>query len=165
MKPFRIQSRFCRPPSTYRFTPPPLCGIPTSFPDPASVSAAAVTQSHRPGHRSPLLPGPVVSSPAVRRLPAPPPQSLPSLSPFSPLLSPACALHNTAGLALMVLPTLIVGNELLILGGVAVLVGCWFLAHRHGHLHGLLSEKQSSPVKNQKSKIKIPQSPSNPPIQ
>ncbi len=38
------------------------------------------------------------------------------------------------GIALMVLPTLIVGNELLILGGVAVAVGGWFLAHRHGEL-------------------------------
>ncbi len=40
------------------------------------------------------------------------------------------------GLALIVLPTLIVGNELLILGGVAVAVGGWFLAHRHGQLKG-----------------------------
>jgi hypothetical protein len=40
------------------------------------------------------------------------------------------------GLALMVLPTLIVGNELLLLGGVAVAVGGWFLAHRHGQLRG-----------------------------
>ena len=40
------------------------------------------------------------------------------------------------GLALMVLPTLIVGNELLILGGVSLAVGGWFLAHRHGHLRG-----------------------------
>ena len=36
----------------------------------------------------------------------------------------------------MVLPSLIVGNELLILGGVAVAVGGWFLAHRHGQLRG-----------------------------
>ena len=36
------------------------------------------------------------------------------------------------GLALMVLPTLIVGNEMLIMGGVALAVGLWFLAHRHG---------------------------------
>lgn len=42
------------------------------------------------------------------------------------------------GLALMVLPSLIVGNELLILGGVALAVGAWFLAHRHGQLRGLL---------------------------
>ena len=42
------------------------------------------------------------------------------------------------GLALMVLPTLIVGNEPLILGGVVLAVGAWFLAHRHGHLRGQL---------------------------
>lgn len=42
------------------------------------------------------------------------------------------------GLALMVLPMLIVGNELLILGGVGVAVGGWFLAHRHGKLQGFV---------------------------
>lgn len=42
------------------------------------------------------------------------------------------------GLALMTLPTLIVGNELLILGGVALAVGGWFLAHRHGRLRGFV---------------------------
>ena len=42
------------------------------------------------------------------------------------------------GLALMVLPTLIVGNELLIMGGVGVAVGGWFLAHRHGTLRGIV---------------------------
>ncbi|MCX6930770.1 MAG: DUF308 domain-containing protein [Verrucomicrobia bacterium] len=40
------------------------------------------------------------------------------------------------GVALMVLPTLVVGNELLILGAVALAVGGWFLAHRHGQLRG-----------------------------
>jgi len=40
------------------------------------------------------------------------------------------------GLALIVLPTVIVGNELLIMGGVAAAVGLWFLAHRHGQLRG-----------------------------
>ena len=40
------------------------------------------------------------------------------------------------GLALMVLPTLIVGNELLILGGVALAVGGWFFSHHHGRLQG-----------------------------
>jgi hypothetical protein len=40
------------------------------------------------------------------------------------------------GIALIILPSLIVGNELLILGGVAVAVGGWFLAHRHGQLRG-----------------------------
>jgi hypothetical protein len=42
------------------------------------------------------------------------------------------------GLALMVLPTLIVGNEVLILAGVAAAVGLWFFAHRHGQLRGLV---------------------------
>jgi hypothetical protein len=42
------------------------------------------------------------------------------------------------GLALMVLPSLVVGNELLILAGVAAAVGLWFLAHRHGELRGLV---------------------------
>jgi hypothetical protein len=46
------------------------------------------------------------------------------------------------GLALMILPTLIVGNELLILGGVVLAVGAWCLAHRHGHLRGLLTATQ-----------------------
>jgi hypothetical protein len=43
------------------------------------------------------------------------------------------------GLALMVLPSLVVGNELLILGGVAIAVGGWFLAHRHGQLSGIVA--------------------------
>jgi hypothetical protein len=42
------------------------------------------------------------------------------------------------GLALMILPTLVVGNELLILAGVATAVGLWFLAHRHGKLQGFV---------------------------
>ena len=42
------------------------------------------------------------------------------------------------GLSLIILPTLIVGNELLILAGVASAVGLWFLAHRHGQLRGLV---------------------------
>ena len=45
---------------------------------------------------------------------------------------------TVGGVALMILPTVIVGNELLILGGVAVAVGGWFLAHRHGQLRGLV---------------------------
>ena len=43
------------------------------------------------------------------------------------------------GVALMVLPTLVVGNELLILGVVGLTVGGWFLAHRHGHLRGMVA--------------------------
>jgi hypothetical protein len=52
---------------------------------------------------------------------------------------------TVGGLALMVLPTLIVGNELLILGGVGAAVGVWFFAHRHGQLRGLVdAAKQNS---------------------
>jgi hypothetical protein len=47
------------------------------------------------------------------------------------------------GLALMVLPTLIVGNELLILGGVAALVGGWFFAHRYGRLRGFVDANKN----------------------
>ena len=47
------------------------------------------------------------------------------------------------GMALMVLPTLIVGNELLILGGVALAVGGWFLAHRHGRLQGFVDANKN----------------------
>lgn len=43
------------------------------------------------------------------------------------------------GLALILLPTLIAGNELLILGGVVLTAGAWFVAHRHGQLRGRLS--------------------------
>jgi hypothetical protein len=53
------------------------------------------------------------------------------------------------GLALMVLPSLIVGNELLILGGVAVAVGGWFLAHRHGQLRGVVAASTQKPSSNQ----------------
>jgi uncharacterized membrane protein YccC len=48
------------------------------------------------------------------------------------------------GVALMVLPSLVVGNELLILGGVAVVVGAWFLAHRHGQLRGHVEAEKRS---------------------
>jgi hypothetical protein len=47
------------------------------------------------------------------------------------------------GLALMILPTLVVGNELLILGGVGVVVGGWFLAHRHGKLQGFVDANKN----------------------
>lgn len=39
----------------------------------------------------------------------------------------------------MVLPSLIVGNELLILGGVGLGITAWFLAHRHGELRGMVA--------------------------
>jgi len=47
------------------------------------------------------------------------------------------------GIALMILPTLIVGNELLILGGVTLGVGGWFLAHRHGEARGAAKLRNS----------------------
>ena len=50
---------------------------------------------------------------------------------------------TVGGLALIVLPTVIVGNEMLIMGGVAAAVGLWFLAHRHGQLRGLVDSKNS----------------------
>jgi hypothetical protein len=49
------------------------------------------------------------------------------------------------GVALMVLPTLVVGNELLILGGVGVAAGGWFLAHRHGQLRRLVAASTGNP--------------------
>jgi uncharacterized membrane protein YccC len=49
------------------------------------------------------------------------------------------------GVALMILPTLVVGNELLILGAVALAVGGWFLAHRHGRLRGIVAASTSAP--------------------
>jgi hypothetical protein len=48
------------------------------------------------------------------------------------------------GVALMVLPTLVVGNELLILGVVGLTVGGWFLAHRHGQLRGMVGVKRDT---------------------
>lgn len=48
------------------------------------------------------------------------------------------------GLALMVLPTLVVGNELLILLGVGAAVGVWFFAHRHGQLRGLVDAAKAA---------------------
>ena len=54
---------------------------------------------------------------------------------------------TVGGLALIVLPTLIVGNELLIMGGVAAAVGLWFLAHRHGQLRGLVNASINSETK------------------
>ena len=43
------------------------------------------------------------------------------------------------GVALIVLPTMVVGNELLILGVVGLVEGAWVLAHRHGQLSGLVA--------------------------
>jgi hypothetical protein len=49
------------------------------------------------------------------------------------------------GVALMVLPSMIVGNELLILGVVGIAVGGWFLAHRHGQLRGQVAASSNPP--------------------
>jgi len=43
----------------------------------------------------------------------------------------------------LILPTMIVGNELLILGGVALAVGGWFLAHRYGRMRGFVDANQN----------------------
>jgi hypothetical protein len=51
--------------------------------------------------------------------------------------------EGAGGLALMVLPTVVVGNELLILAGVTAAVGLWFLAHRHGQLRGLMDANKN----------------------
>jgi hypothetical protein len=46
-------------------------------------------------------------------------------------------LGGVALMVLPVLPSLVVGNEFLILGGVGLAVGAWFLAHAHGQLRGV----------------------------
>jgi len=53
------------------------------------------------------------------------------------------------GVALMVLPTLVAGNELLILGAVAAAVGVWFLAHRHGKASAVAALNQTAPEERQ----------------
>jgi hypothetical protein len=62
------------------------------------------------------------------------------------------AAMTLGGLALMILPTLVVGHELLILGAVAAAVGGWFVAHRHGELRGLVSAGENQ--KSEPSRIK-----------
>ena len=59
------------------------------------------------------------------------------------------------GVALMVLPTMVVGNELLMLGVVALVVGGWFLAHRYGTLRGAVaaSTQQPSPSPDGQSPV------------
>jgi hypothetical protein len=53
---------------------------------------------------------------------------------------------TAGGVALMVLPSLVVGNELLILGGVGAAVGVWFFAHRHGQLRGLVDAAKATDI-------------------
>ena len=57
----------------------------------------------------------------------------------------SCAMIG-GGLALMVLPSMIVGNELLILGTVLGVVAVWFFAYRHGNLRGLVASAQAGTV-------------------
>ena len=54
----------------------------------------------------------------------------------------SCAIVG-GGLTLMVLPSMIVGNELLILGIVLGVVAVWFFAYRHGNLRGLVAAAQA----------------------
>jgi hypothetical protein len=57
------------------------------------------------------------------------------------------------GVALMVLPSMVVGNELLMLGVVGIAVSGWFLAHRHGELRGQVAASAGgqTPASNQSS--------------
>lgn len=55
------------------------------------------------------------------------------------------------GVAMMVLPTLIVGNELLILSSVGAIVAAWFFAHRHGQLRGLVDASLSGAADDQEN--------------
>jgi len=48
------------------------------------------------------------------------------------------AVITVSGLVLIVLPTLIVGNEILILSVAAGAAGFWWFAHRHGGIHAEL---------------------------
>ncbi len=50
----------------------------------------------------------------------------------------SCAMIG-GGLALLLLPPMIVGNELLILGCVLGVVAVWFFAYRHGNLRELVA--------------------------
>ena len=53
---------------------------------------------------------------------------------------------TVGGIALMEPLSLIVGNELLILGSVGGEVGVWFFAHRHGQLRGLVDAAEAAVV-------------------
>ena len=65
---------------------------------------------------------------------------------------------TAGGVALMILPSLIAGNELLILGGVAAAVGVWFFAHRHGQLRGLVDASKTAVGGQAEAAAKIGQS-------
>ena len=62
---------------------------------------------------------------------------------------------TVGGLVLIILPTVVVGDELLILVGVASAVGLWFLAHRHGTLRGMVEAgKRAGDDRLEKSETK-----------
>ena len=68
---------------------------------------------------------------------------------YPPLQAIICSVTRSiaitaGGVALMILPSLIVGNEVLILAGVAAAVGLWFFAHRHGQLRGLVDAAEAA---------------------
>ena len=50
------------------------------------------------------------------------------------------AVISAAGLALLILPTLVVGHEILILSVAVGAAALWFFAHRHGSLRGQVTE-------------------------
>lgn len=50
------------------------------------------------------------------------------------------AVIAAAGIALIILPTLIVGHEILILAIAVGAAALWFFSHRHGHLRGQVTE-------------------------
>jgi hypothetical protein len=77
---------------------------------------------------------------------------------YPPLRAAVGSLTTSAGIAaggvaLMILPSLVVGHELLILGGVAVAVGAWFLAHRHGRLQGLVDSHKANQSRDTVAKL------------
>lgn len=59
------------------------------------------------------------------------------------LVQRAGAAIAPGGLTLMILPTMIAGNELLILSGVALAVGGWFVAHRYGRMRGFVDANRN----------------------
>lgn len=67
------------------------------------------------------------------------------------------------GVALMILPSLVIGHELLILGGVCLGVGAWFIAHRHGQLRGLVDSALPAPPASTQP-LSPPAPPANPSI-
>jgi hypothetical protein len=63
------------------------------------------------------------------------------------------------GLALMVLPSLVVGNELLILGVVVLAVGGRFLAYRHGKVRAVAAASTAAQTSRGPIPVPSPKSP------